>query len=86
MNADAGEPVRTMYLRDFSCSSALIGGGGKVCERLEFRRVGVDESNGGLVEVVGGGGCEIIEFRRVGGGGGGNLEFGLFIIIECELG
>ena len=72
MNVDAGEYVRTMYLRDFSCSSAWIGGGGKYCDRLKFRRVGGDESNGGIIEVIGGGGCEKIKLRWVEGGGSNN--------------
>ena len=76
MNADAGEPVGTMNFRDFSCSLALVGGGGDVCGRFKFWRGGGGESNGGIIEVVGGGGCEIIEFRRVGGGesNGGTIE------------
>ena len=44
------------------------------------------KSNGGLVEVVGGGGYKKIKFRRVGGGGsnGGTME-----VVEgggCEIG
>ena len=59
---------------------------------LDFRRVEGGGSNGGTIEVVGGGGCEIIEFRRIGGGGDIDLEiigvrsFGLSVGIGCELG
>ena len=62
-------------------SWAKVGGGGNVCGRFKFWRIGVNESNSGTIEVVGGGGYEIIEFRRVGGGSGGNLEFGLSTIM-----
>ena len=80
MNADAGEPVVTMNLRDFNCSLALVGGGGIFCGRLKLWRVEFKYSNGGIIEVAGGGWGEIIELRRVRGGGGDTLEFGLAII------
>ena len=72
---DAGEPVVTMNLRDFSCSLALVGGGenGGI---LKLWRGGRWWSNIGIMEVVGGGWSEIIEFRRVGGCGGDTLEVG----------
>ena len=32
--ANVGGPVITMYLRDFSCSLALVGGGGNVLRKI----------------------------------------------------
>ena len=62
MNVDAGEPVTTMYLRDFSCSSAWVRKGWIFGEILKFRWVGGNESNGGTIVVVGRDGCEQINF------------------------